>query len=276
MRPRISVIVPTLGIRPLRLHRCVRSILAQDVGEAVEVVVVGDGTQDHFSTLDHLRGDRLILSFSLLRQGAAAARNEGLCRANGDIVAFVDDDDWLLPGCLERTLGFFDARPEAMAAFGRAFAAISLNRTEADAELIRQQREEWFLWQQLPKYRADGLHPAYVAQNRISVSPPPSYTVEQLPIHNPWPTPAVAVRREVFDVVGHWNEDLVVCEDWEMWARIGARFKWWDMGPPPLAAYSVRLAGETEMIEPECGWLAAAEQARGLVQAIFAPERSVV
>ncbi|MDD4899955.1 MAG: hypothetical protein PHG68_05120, partial [Candidatus Omnitrophica bacterium] len=39
------------------------------------------------------------------------------------------------------------------------------------------------------------------------------------------PSPSPLVRREVFDNLGAFCEDIAPCEDWEMWMRIAAKYK---------------------------------------------------
>lgn len=261
MRPSVSVIIPTRGVRPAGLLRCVLSVLTQGV-EGVEVIVSGDGTQKHFTLLGGIVDSRIVPVSSSEQRGAAAARNLGLRCARGKIILFIDDDDWMLPGHIREVLAFFAAKPRAKAAFGRSWAVIPLNRTEEEAERIRQQRAEWKLWAALPNYDPIGLDKAFVERNRISVFPPPYYVAEKLSHHNPWPTLAVAVKMECYQEVGGWNEEIPVCEDWEMWVRIGDEFAWYDMKPPPRTAYTVRLLEEVDRPVPPEEWPASVHKVR--------------
>lgn len=97
------------------LAAAAESVLSQ-LGPGDELIVVDDGSVDSTSSvLASLRdtwGERL----RALRQenaGPAAARNRGLAEAGGDWIAFLDCDDALLPGAVERWRGAAIAAPAA-------------------------------------------------------------------------------------------------------------------------------------------------------------------
>jgi glycosyltransferase involved in cell wall biosynthesis len=102
MRPTRSIVVPTYR-RPETLRRALESV-AGAVSTSHEVVVVDDcpdasaaPVAKHFNTrYVHKAGVDRGLSFS---------RNIGLALARGHMIAFLDDDDFFLPGGLERLLG---------------------------------------------------------------------------------------------------------------------------------------------------------------------------
>lgn len=96
----ISIIVPVYNAS-LYLRECLDSILTQSYTD-YELILVDDGSTD---------GSEAILSayrdaypcIKLIRQenkGVSAARNRGLDCAVGEWVAFIDADDYLLPGAL--------------------------------------------------------------------------------------------------------------------------------------------------------------------------------
>ncbi|MDB5973572.1 MAG: glycosyltransferase family 2 protein [Nevskia sp.] len=111
--PSISIVLPTHN-RARLLPRAVRSVLAQtDVD--FELVVIDDGSSDGTQdVLASLPGDARI---RLLRNetpgGAAAARNRAIRSASGEWVAFLDDDDELLPDYLVRLRSHLHALPAA-------------------------------------------------------------------------------------------------------------------------------------------------------------------
>ncbi len=112
MMPRVSVVVATRN-RRAALARALASIDAQSFRD-FEVVVVDDGSID--GTADWLRAQRPAVGLVALRRscGAAAARNRGVERARGEIVAFLDDDDVWHPSYLETQVAQFDAHPDAL------------------------------------------------------------------------------------------------------------------------------------------------------------------
>jgi glycosyltransferase involved in cell wall biosynthesis len=112
MMPRVSVVVATRNRRTV-LARALASIDAQSFRD-FEVVVVDDGSID--GTADWLRAERPAVCLVAVRTscGAAAARNRGVERACGEIVAFLDDDDAWRPSYLETQVAQFDAHPDTL------------------------------------------------------------------------------------------------------------------------------------------------------------------
>ena len=98
--PAVSVIVPTLN-RPAELPRALASIAAQQQMRAgdVEVIVVNDGGTPAApaAVAARERGLPVTVLDHPRRLGLPSARNAGLDRARGRYVAFLDDDDVLLP-----------------------------------------------------------------------------------------------------------------------------------------------------------------------------------
>lgn len=107
----VSVIVPTLN-RPVELGQALASIAGQrgiDLGE-LEVIVVNDGGTPIEAVIADARDQGLPVAAVRhpRRFGLPSAHNTGLDRARGRYVAFLDDDDVLLPHHLARTLAELD------------------------------------------------------------------------------------------------------------------------------------------------------------------------
>ena len=92
--PTVSVVIPTVLQRPEGLERCLGTLLDQDL-PPVEVLVVDNrpaGSSDDVHALVPRLADPRV---RVLRQpvpGISAARNAGVAEAQGDVVAFTDDD----------------------------------------------------------------------------------------------------------------------------------------------------------------------------------------
>jgi pterin-4a-carbinolamine dehydratase len=86
-----SVITPTKN-RPAELERALRSLLAQDDADW-EAIVVDDGDGEGIGAADAL-GDARITAIASPGTGQTDARNAGIARARGDLVCWLDDDDW--------------------------------------------------------------------------------------------------------------------------------------------------------------------------------------
>ena len=102
-RPLISVVVPVYNVAPY-LERCVASIQAQ-TWPNLEIILVDDGSRDGSAELcdAFARQDTRTEAVHFRKNlGPSAARNEGICRARGKLLSFVDADDYIEPELLER------------------------------------------------------------------------------------------------------------------------------------------------------------------------------
>lgn len=110
--PLVSVVLPTYD-RPDKLGTAVESVAAQTY-QHIELVVVDDASPTPAeSVLDSVAPDSL--TYSYIRhdenRGANAARNTGIRAASGDIVSFIDDDDYWEPTKTEVEVSRFAADP---------------------------------------------------------------------------------------------------------------------------------------------------------------------
>jgi glycosyltransferase involved in cell wall biosynthesis len=104
----VSFIVPVHDGAPY-LAECLGSIVAQTV-TPLEVLVVDDGSTDRSAAIAGSFGEP-VRCLRQARAGPAAARNLGVSRARGDLLAFLDADDLIPPHKLERQLRCFAADP---------------------------------------------------------------------------------------------------------------------------------------------------------------------
>jgi len=97
----ISVIVAVYNAEQY-LDECVESILSQSYID-IELILVNDGsTDDSGEHCDYLaEQDKRIVVIHKENGGVSSARNKGLAAAKGDVIAFVDCDDYILPGMYE-------------------------------------------------------------------------------------------------------------------------------------------------------------------------------
>ena len=94
----ISIVVPIYGTEDY-LPQCLESILGQH-HENIEVLCVDDCTPDKAVdvVLDFAdRDKRVKLLQHEINQGLGPARNTGIRAATGDLIGFVDSDDWIEP-----------------------------------------------------------------------------------------------------------------------------------------------------------------------------------
>lgn len=99
--PIISVIVPIYNAGKY-LHRCINSILAQTFTN-FELLLVNDGSTDNSKNICEYYAvkDLRIRVFHKKNGGVSSARNLGLTNVKGELITFVDADDWIESDCLE-------------------------------------------------------------------------------------------------------------------------------------------------------------------------------
>lgn len=112
--PKVSVVVPTYNRAGL-LPRAIRSVLAQTY-EDFELIVVDDHSTDRTPTVITSFGDpRLKVLRHPQNGGQSMAFNTGMEHAQGEYVAFLDDDDEWLPDKLGAQVALLDAAPAKVA-----------------------------------------------------------------------------------------------------------------------------------------------------------------
>src|SRR5581483_11642422 len=97
-----------LRARPLRPRaaRTLRSVLDQEYPDLEYIVVDGGSTDDTVSILQRY-DDRIAYWTSEPDRGQTDAINKGLARATGDVVAYINSDDYYLPGAFDAALPLF-------------------------------------------------------------------------------------------------------------------------------------------------------------------------
>ncbi len=115
MKISVSVIIPTYNTA-LLIERTLQSVLSQKGLFALEILVVDDcSSDDTLAKVERLSDPRIRIFRQTVNRGPAAARNRGLQETNGKYSAFLDGDDYWLPGFLEKTTTFLETHPEAVA-----------------------------------------------------------------------------------------------------------------------------------------------------------------
>lgn len=113
---RISIVTPSYNHGRF-LERTLRSVLAQDC-PGLEYVVQDGGSLDGTVDVLERHADRLAFWESVEDGGQADALNRGFRRTSGDIMAFLNSDDLLLPGALAEVARFFAEHPQVDVIYG--------------------------------------------------------------------------------------------------------------------------------------------------------------
>lgn len=122
-KPRVSVIVPIYNRQALA-ERSIRSVLAQNLPD-MEIILVDDASAPAFYIPDDLADPRLRLVTLAQNGGESAARNAGVAAADADWIAFLDSDDYWIPGTLGPRLAAaeaaYAARPDILTVHAAGF-----------------------------------------------------------------------------------------------------------------------------------------------------------
>lgn len=96
------------------LRQCLDSLLAQTMGDWKAMCVDDDSTDGSLAILNEYAGkdSRFEVVHLDKNRGQAHARNVGLSRAGGDIICFLDSDDWLSADALQSAVGVFDSHKQ--------------------------------------------------------------------------------------------------------------------------------------------------------------------
>jgi GT2 family glycosyltransferase len=200
MTPRVSVVIPAYDAETT-VGAAISSALWQTYRDH-EVVVVDDGSRDWTGSI--------AASFPepvrVLRQenaGVAAARNRGVAEARGELIAFCDADDILLPGHLEALVAVHDRRGGIATSncYWLFPGGIHSSRTRYKGRFPRPERQRL----------------AILEQNFVS-------TMSLFP-------------KALADEVGPFDEELEVAEDWDFWLRAIYAGHPVSLQPEPLALY---------------------------------------
>jgi glycosyltransferase involved in cell wall biosynthesis len=185
---KVSVIIPTYNRLPM-LKEAVESVLAQEF-EDLELVVVDDGSTDGTAEEISRYGGRVKLLRRAENRGVSAARNKGILHSRGKYVAFLDSDDLWVKGKLKLQAAFLDDNPHYPLCY-------------TDEIWVR---------------RGKRVNP------RLKHAKYSGWIFEKcLPLCTISPSSAM-MRRTLFSKVGLFDEALPVCEDYDFWLRVSARF----------------------------------------------------
>ncbi|MDP6339031.1 MAG: glycosyltransferase family A protein [Candidatus Marinimicrobia bacterium] len=197
-QPDISVIIPTFN-RAHTLPRALDSVMVQTL-QSMEIIIVDDGSTDETNAV--LADYPGLCIISQDNRGVSAARNVGIEKAGGEWLAFLDsDDEWLK----EKLENQWDAICN-------------------DDKLICHTEEIWIRNGQrvnpMKKHQKFGGM-IYERCLPLCVISPSS----------------VMIHRSVFEDVGVFDESLEVCEDYDLWLRICAKYSVLFIDEPLIVKY---------------------------------------
>jgi glycosyltransferase involved in cell wall biosynthesis len=199
----VSVIIPVYNAESF-VETAVRSALEQP--ETIEVKLIEDGSDDaSLAICERLAeaDDRVHLLHhpGNENRGPAASRNLGIMHAEGDIVAFLDADDFFLPGRFERALEILAADE----GIDGVYEAVGTRFESTEMRRWWTQRRGTELTTMLVS-----VPPARLLQDLISYE------------YGFFCTDGIVVRRSLFDRTGLFDVHLRMCQDTAMWQKMAA------------------------------------------------------
>lgn len=203
--PKVSVVIPTYN-RAHLISRAIQSVLDQTYQD-FEIIIVDDGSTDNT--------EEIVKNFEIPKikyirhngnKGASAARNTGIKASKGEYIAFQDSDDEWFPDKLEQQMKVFSNAPSNVGVVYSGFYRIEVNKK---------------------LYIPD----AHIAQKEGNIH-------NQLLKGNFIGTPAVLIKKECFENVKYFDEEIPALEDWELWIGISKYYCFKYINKPLLYSYS--------------------------------------
>lgn len=179
---RVSIITPSYNQADY-LEQTIRSVLDQGYPD-LEYIIVDGGSTDGSVEIIRRYADRLAWWVSERDHGQADAINKGFRRATGEIVAWLNSDDYFLPGAISAAAEILAAHPDWSAVYGDVLAI-------------------------------DG------AGHKIKVHRYADWGLEGLMCFRVIGQPSVFMRRAVLEQSGLLDESYHYLLDHEFWLRVG-------------------------------------------------------
>lgn len=114
--PFFSIVIPTHN-RAEMLGRAVDSIVSSSMND-YEIIVVNDGSGDSYRDFKVRYKDKIRYHENSESMGVASARNRGVALAEGEWIVFLDDDDEMADGYLERIKETIQSHKDCCAVWG--------------------------------------------------------------------------------------------------------------------------------------------------------------
>jgi len=188
MKPLVSVLMPTYN-RGKKIIPSIKSILNQTY-DNLELIIVEDGSKKNIaeSFIKSVKDNRLRYIRTDINKGPAAARNIALKVAHGDYITFCDHDDEWLPEKLEIQVNLIKKLPlNYVLIHSRVLVFSIINKRFYFNKKIREMNKNQY--------------ESILKNNNIRIL-------------------TCMIKKNVFDNIGFFDENLFAFNDWDMWIRI--------------------------------------------------------
>jgi glycosyltransferase involved in cell wall biosynthesis len=191
MNPIVSVIVPTRN-RAKLLSRAINSILTQTFKDFEIIIIDGNSTDDTQQVVEGYLDPRIRYYLQEVPKNGAQATNEGIAKAKGKYIAFLDDDDEWLPEKLAKQVSLLESLPDE---YGMVYCWMDYFNSEG--QIIHQTH---------PSIKGNIFEKVLLTE---SIGGTPTYLI----------------RKAVIDRVGGFDTNLVFGDDGEFIRRIAKYYK---------------------------------------------------
>lgn len=115
LTPKISIITPSYN-QARYLEQTIKSVVDQNYPRLEYLIMDGGSTDGSVQIIKKYAAKypKIIRWRSHKDSGQVSAINEGLAKAKGDIVAYINSDDYYLPGSFQQVASYFQSHPDCM------------------------------------------------------------------------------------------------------------------------------------------------------------------
>ncbi|HEV7765304.1 MAG TPA: glycosyltransferase [Thermoanaerobaculia bacterium] len=213
--PRLTVFTPFY--QELRyFDETIASVLSQSFQD-FEYLMINDGDAANGTAIEQRYNDpRIRIINSPTRLGLSGAREAGLREARGELIAFIDSDDFCEPGRLAEQVAFLDTHPDHVLV-GSALRYIDEHSRTIGTRVYPNTDHE--------------IKARMVALNCVA-------------------QPSVMARRQALIEAGGYTQEFPFAEDYDLWLRVARLGKFHNL-PKPLVAYRIHTqSGKNLRLRP--------------------------
>lgn len=198
----ISVIIPVFNSQDF-ISKSIDSALMQP--QVTEVVVIDDGSTDESVSiiLNMQKGDNRIKFYQhhdKKNHGRSVSRNLGILNAESEFIAFLDSDDFYLPGRFDLDIEILNKKESVDGVYNAIGAFFYRKYTEKEEGKLR-----------ITTVR-DSINPENLFDNMGPIGH-----------YGYFSGIGLTVRKNIFDKIGNFNENLKVAEDTELWLKMSLK-----------------------------------------------------
>lgn len=205
--PTVSIIIPTYN-RAHLITRSIKSVLNQTFQD-FEVIIIDDAsTDDTENVIKNFKDLRIKYVKNEINKGAGASRNKGIKCSIGEYLAFQDSDDEWCPDKLEKQMEVFNKN-------GSDYCVVY-------TDMLRVFEDDTMQY----------WHSPDVMYKKLLTKDKKEYQVAGIGIQS------ALIRRDCFEKVGLFDEELPRFIDLELFIRLASLYKFYHIEEPLVKYYS--------------------------------------